>query len=477
MALLLWPLVCLVLFRSMKLERAVIWSLIGGYLLLPPVASFDLPLVPPLDKSSIPSVSVFLICLVFLGRNMSVWPHSKLARLLLAGFVIGSVPTVLANSDAVVFEVFANSDPISFPAWSLPGLGLRDVASAFGGQVIAILPFLLARHLLATEDNIRELLLAIVIAALVYSVPALIEIRLSPQINTWVYGFFQHEFVQTMRSGGFRPIVFLEHPLWLAIFVVAALLSATALMKASVDERRVRFVLAMIYLAGLLYLCKSLASFAYGVCLVPVVLFAGMRLQIKIAVAFALAAVIYPLLRGVGWVPVEDILEWANSVNPARAASLAYRFETETLLLERASERPWVGWGGWGRNLIHDSETGELLTIPDGRWIIVFGTYGWLGYVCEFGLLSLPIFLLGRAALNASGHHISPYAAAAVLILGINMVDMLLNAALTPITWMLAGAGLGYAERLKLQQKADAAVTLRPAIGTVAKDRVPTTIM
>ncbi|WP_386260295.1 hypothetical protein [Sulfitobacter aestuariivivens] len=28
--LLLWPLVCLILFRTQKLERALIWSILGG---------------------------------------------------------------------------------------------------------------------------------------------------------------------------------------------------------------------------------------------------------------------------------------------------------------------------------------------------------------------------------------------------------------------------------------------------------------
>ena len=33
--LLLWPMVCLMLFRKLKFERALIWSILGGYLLLP----------------------------------------------------------------------------------------------------------------------------------------------------------------------------------------------------------------------------------------------------------------------------------------------------------------------------------------------------------------------------------------------------------------------------------------------------------
>ena len=42
---------------------------------------------------------------------------------------------------------------------------------------------------------------------------------------------------------------------------------------------------------------------------------------------------------------------------------------------------------------------------------------------------------------------ISPYVSCISLILGATMIDMLLNDTLVPITWMCAGAILGYAER------------------------------
>jgi len=469
LALLSWPLCCLILFRRTSIERAIIWSILGGYLLLPPVANFNFPLIPPLDKTSIPNISAFLICLVVAHQKIELWPTSRVSRLLMIGFVFGAISTVLTNTEPTVFEVLPNSAPIIYKTWELPGLKLRDVISALGNQVIVILPFLLARQFLGSAKGMRDILLALVLAGMAYSLPALLEIRLSPQVNTWVYGFFQHEFLQTIRAGGFRPLVFLQHPLWLAFFVVSTVLAAAALAKGTEKTIQIRFLLAMLYLGGLLYLCKSMASLAYGLGLAPLVLFAGARLQVMVAVAFALIATIYPLLRGMDLIPVGAILDWATSVNPIRAESLAYRFENETQLLARASEKPWLGWGGWGRNLILDSDTGEILTIPDGRWIIVFGTYGWLGYVCEFGLLAMPVLMLGRAGFRKSASPLSRYAAAMALILGINMVDMLLNAALTPLTWLIAGAAMGHAESLNAHRRAEKPVVaceLDPLIGS-----------
>jgi len=158
--------------------------------------------------------------------------------------------------------------------------------------------------------------------------------------------------------------------------------------------------------------------------------------------------VTYPMLRNLHIVPTYAIVGAVEAVNPARAESLGFRLDNEEQLLVRAAEKPLFGWSGWGRSLVRDSETGRIMTIPDGRWIIVFGSFGWLGYIAEFGLLSLPLLLLGRHALRHRQAEWSPYIGPVALILGITLMDMLLNATLTPFTWLTAGAVLGYAERL-----------------------------
>lgn len=446
--LMIWPLACVALFRRLPLERAIVWCILGGYLLLPQRAAFDLPLVPAMDKVSIPSISAFLICVILMRRQVALWPQSTTGKVLTVLFVVGVVPTVLTNGDPMVFRVLQNSEPIMFATDTLPGLSLRDLFSVVAQQVIVLLPFLLARQYLSSDTGLRELLLALVVGGLIYSLPALVEIRLSPQINVWVYGFFQHSFEQMMRDGGFRPIVFLPHGLWLAFFLLTAVLSAAALARAAEGRDRVRFVLAAIWLAGVLYLSKSLASLVYGIAFTPVVLLASPRLQIRLAIGLAVIAVAYPMLRNSGLVPVGWIMDQAMSFDPDRAQSLGFRLDNEEQLLARAAEKPWFGWGGWGRNLVHDVETGEILTIPDGRWIIVFGTFGWVGYIAEMGLLALPLWLLGRRTAALPDRDISPFVAPIATILAANMIDMLLNGTLVPLTWICAGAVLGHAERL-----------------------------
>lgn len=443
----IWPAVCLVLFRTQRIERALIWSILGGYLFLPPLTSFDLPLIPPMDKVSIPNLSVLLIVLFALREKVSLWPRARSAQILVVGLVLCAVPTVLTNTDPIIFEVLRDADPILFMVDQLPGQSIRDIGSVLVAQVLTLVPFLLARQFLSSDDGLRELLLALMVGALVYSIPSLLEVRLSPQINIFVYGFFQHSFEQTMRAGGFRPIVFLEHGLWLALFVCTGLMAAAAMTRNAPVIDRWKIFLLTAYLAVLLVLCKSLASLAYGIVLTPIILFAPLRWQIRLAAFFAFVAVTYPMLRNFHLVPLDLILAKAELISVERAHSLSFRFENEEQLLDRAAEKPLFGWGGWGRSLIRHEETGQILTIPDGRWIIVFGTFGWLGYICEMGLLALPLVLMLFVLRKHGQTGVSPYAPPLCLILGITMMDMLLNATLTPLTWMTAGAILGYAER------------------------------
>lgn len=445
----LWPFVCLFLFLRLPLERAMIWCVLAGYLVLPPVAEFDLPLVPDMDKYAIPNISAFLICVFVMGKSVPLWPQSTVARVLVGLFVLGVIPTVLTNGDPILFQVIEHSDPIVFLTDMLPGLGFRDLFSVVSNQVIVLLPFFLARQYLASEQGMRDLLLALVIGGIAYSIPSLIEIRLSPQTNVIIYGFFQHSFEQMMRQGGFRPIVFLPHGLWLAFFMFMTVISAAALSRTETGVKRRKMLATTLYLLVVLVLCKSLASLIYAVMLTPFILFAKPKLLIRMAVAAAFIAIMYPTLRNTGLVPLDLILAQAEAFSADRAQSLGYRFDNEEQLLSRAQERTWFGWGGWGRNLIRHSETGIILSIPDGRWIIVFGTFGWLGYVAEMGLLAWPIFMLGLQMRKMRNEDLSPYVAPIAILLAATMMDMLLNATLIPMTWMCAGAVLGYCERLQ----------------------------
>lgn len=439
-----WPLITLVMFRRWPIERALIWSLLGAYMFLPPPpAAFDFPLVPPLTKESLPSLATFAICLIHAKARAPLLPKSLPARVLVALFILSPIATVLTNGE-----------PVFYGRIGLPGLGLKDMVALCLLQAILLLPFLLARQHLATPEGLRELVMALMLGGLIYSLPMLLEVRLSPQLNFWIYGYYQHSFEQTMRAGGFRPIVFMYHGLWVAFFTVMAMTCAIALAREADVRRRILYLLAALYLGGVLVLCKSLGSLIYGVYLAPLALFLPTRMQIRIAGLMAVVAVAYPVLKGAGLIPVDWILEQAAKVDPERAYSLRFRLDNEDILMERALEKPLFGWGSWGRNHILNPVTGVIETVTDGRWIILIGIFGWVGYLAEFGLVALPILMLwvyGRRLGDAAHVHlIGPVA----LLLAINLIDMLPNATLTPLTWLFAGAVLGLTEVTHIQRPA-----------------------
>lgn len=453
LALLTWPLVVFVMFRTLTLERALIWSILGGYMLLPQLSEINLPGIPGFNKETIPNLAAFAGCLFVLGRFPSLLPDSWLGRVLLAVFVISPSVTVLSNLEPVQFgiqtfgtlEVF---DPSNLERGSLPGLRAYDAASSLVNQLFVMLPFFLARNILNTAEALREVLVALVIAGLIYALPMLFEVRFSPQLHTWVYGFFQHDFIQAIRAGGFRPFVFMPHGIWVAFFAFMCTMAAAALLRLSPPQRRGRMLLLVMLMAGLLVICKTLGPLLMAVVFVPVLLVLRPRAHLAISALIALAVLIYPLLRGSGLVPVERILQWAAAIDPERAASLAYRFSNEDLILEHVAHKMLFGWGGWGRFRPHDPLTGTSEVVVDGAWIITIGHSGWLGYLALFGLLTLPLLALWWQARKPYAPAVSLPASAVALILAANLLDLVPNDTLIPFTWLMAGALLGHAEAL-----------------------------
>ena len=119
-----------------------------------------------------------------------------------------------------------------------------------------------------------------------------------------------------------------------------------------------------------------------------------------------------------------------------------------------------------------DPVSGAILTVTDGRWIIAIGVYGWIGFLAEFGLLVTPFFLLWRGSRELGADRLSPYIAPMSLILAVNVADLIPNATLTPLTWLLAGALTGYAERMKVAPTLSQVTPGTPGTPSTAKREV-----
>jgi hypothetical protein len=233
---------------------------------------------------------------------------------------------------------------------------------------------------------------------------------------------------------------------------MTTLLAAVTIARADPSRRAVGWWVCVIYLLVVLVLSKSVASLLYGFAFAPVIAFLSVRVQLHVAMVLAVLALAYPALKVADLVPEERMLAAAERIDPERANSLQFRLDNENVLLERAMERPLFGWGSWGRNQVYNS-AGEIVTTTDGRWIITIGVYGWLGFLAEFGLLALPILLIWRRTSGVIKGSIPPILGGVALILAINLLDMLPNATITPLTWLFAGALLGYGEQAQLARR------------------------
>lgn len=454
LAILVWPLVIFWLFAQRQPAIAVATAILGGYLLLPSNIAYDFPAIPVLNKNSITALCAALAAACFLGQSRiramptgmilnGIIPRNRVVRLLMIMMLAGIVGTV-----------FTNADRLHYGATNLGALRPYDAGSMLGSAIFTMLPFILARKYIAHPDAQRLLLVSLAVAGLLYSIPALYEARMSPQLSRIFYGYFPHQWLQHVRGGGFRPVVFLHHGLWLAIFFCSSFLAAMALWRSSAGNPKTRWLMATLWLLMTLVLAKGMGALAIGLLLGMVIFFLPVRLQMLFAAIFAGVVLVYPMLRGAGVIPVQEIVDISASINAERAGSLSFRLENEDILLAKANERPLFGWGQWGRNRVYDA-TGLDISTTDGYWVMSIGTSGWIGYLAEFGLLTLPLILL---ALRWRHLALTPATAGIAMALTANLLDLIPNATLTPVTWLLAGALAGRLELGRMPEPDDANV-------------------
>lgn len=343
-----------------------------------------------------------------------------------------------------------NSDPIRIGITYLPGVGAYDALSASVAQFIYIIPFFLARQFMRRPEDNGAILRSLVVAGVMYSLPMLFEIRMSSQLNLWIYGYYPSDFIQEMRDGGFRPMVFLGHGLLVAFFAMTSTVAAAALWRTR--TRAISGVapsLAITYLAAVLLLCKTASATLYAALLVPLVRWASPPRQALAASILVCIALTYPLLRTANLIPTKSILEVANTISPDRAQSLNTRFDNEEQLLNRALQRPLFGWGRFGRNRVYGGWNGGDSSITDGHWIITLGQFGFVGFLAEFGLLGFTVFRAAVVFRLIRDWREAEYLGTLALIVAINMIDLLPNSSIRPWTWLLAGALLGRAEAIR----------------------------
>ncbi|MGF1469595.1 MAG: hypothetical protein ACFCGT_26025 [Sandaracinaceae bacterium] len=379
LALILWGPVTLVIFHRFRGPTALIISVLAGTMFLPEVFGIDLPALPPFDKESI------TLLWAFVGCTWKCWDRVRQGRPLLgidAFFLvvlIGNVGTSLTNEDAL--QVGPSFRP-ALTLYDAFAFGVKDILTIY-------LAFFLGRAVLRDSRDLEDLSRLLVFAGLVYSALCLVEIRMSPQLNLWTYGYYQMDFLMTWRFGGYRPMIYMATGMAVSMFMLVTAIMATARWRIGLDRKPYR----ALWLTAIVGICKSTGTWLYAIIFLPMIALTKKKPRGYIPAALGLLVLSYPALRAADYVPTDKLVEYAEMFNEERGLSLWCRFDQEGQLLERARERFWFGWGGYERNLIYDEYSGDNISVTDGDWVINIGVRGIVGFLGLYSLMTFPLML------------------------------------------------------------------------------------
>lgn len=436
--LIIWPIVAYKIFKRYRLDRATILLFLVPYLFLPvphpELTPIKLPLLPKIDKQAVP---IFVALALFLSNKIKLeyLPRYRLAK-----------PLCLLALLYPIATFFGNQDPLVYGSTVIPGMRVTEAASTFLACFLLLyVPFVVGFTLLRSKESHIELVRMIFVLGACYSLFALYEIRMSPQLHKIFYGYFPHDWRQMLRDGGFRPVVFLGHGLLVAFFCCLTTICAFVLWREKDPLVKGKGFWLFLLCAAALVLCKTYSAIIYFMFFIAATIFLGPKMRVRLAAAIAIIVLSYPILRSN--IPLVAITEFFSDINPERAWSLQYRFNNEDMLLDKAMEKKWFGWGIWGRNRVYHPETGRDLSITDGIWIIYFGSFGWAGYIGVIGLLVYPIIAIWRIQKHKSSE-LTVHTYTLVFILALYLIDQIPNASMNHLTFLIAGALLGRAKSI-----------------------------
>ena len=421
LALLIWVPIVYLIFESMPVNKAVVFSFVFAWLFLPtlPIQIGGLP-----DWTKM-SATTFGVSLIAYSKHFH--------RLSSFRFRWYDLPVVIYCLCPIASSLANNQ-------------GVYEGASACLTELINWgLPYLIGRIFLADERGNHLLCYAIALGGLVYVPLCLFEMRMSPILKLWVYGYNERAALDfSLRYGGYRPIVFLSFGLETGWWMCCASLACYNLWRSGAVKRINGYPLGFVTVGIILVTiaCKSTGALVQIFC--GSMIFGLARYLKKSAIVWSLLVIppVYCICRPLGIWTGATLLDLSTSLfGPARAQSLGYRFEQEELLMNNALRNPILGLSRSGGFNIGPNGR-EIVT--DGFWVIVFGTTGCVGLAALILMLMLPtvLFLRRFPVREWLEPEVAPTLTLA-MILPLCMIDNLSNAMLNPIYAVAMGAVSG----------------------------------
>ena len=414
-------------------HRAILCTLLFGFLFLPEATEIEFGGLLKWNKYSATSLTILLGVMMrdrqALSRLRPSW--ADLALLL---FILSHFPTSITN-----------------------GLGAYDgLVQAVNRAILFGGAYLVGRMHFAGAAQVKDLFWAILIGGMIYLPLCLFEIRFSPMLHSWVYGYQQHLFAQTVRGSTYRPMVFMNHGLMVAMWMFCSTL--LLLCRKQLGFARMPFGLP----AGLItfaFLVVFLAMRSTGAAILLFTAFVIWQMCSRGRKAWPLLALaLVPLFwtsgRVGGVLNSHTFTEAAATVLPEqRARSFAFRLEAEDLLIRHTESHQQFGWGLWGRNQVIESGDGRARRVTiDGLWLSVYSVNGLLG-LAGLLLVQLAPILLGLRAAPPRLWATRPEAARIgflALLLAAYSVDNLMNAMVSPHTMLISGCLISVYQRQRV---------------------------
>lgn len=450
--LLLWAAASPLLFVFFSVRRAVMVSFVFGWLFLPkasvPIAGF-----PDISANMVIAMGVIFGTLVF-DFTVLLRFRPRFVDLFAIALLIVPIFTSLSND-----------------------LGIYDgVSRSFGQFVKWGVPYFFGRVLIRSLDDLRDFVLILLVGALVYLPFCAWEMRMSPHLNKYLYGFEPFRFYTTRRFGGWRPVVFLSHGIEMGMWLMSAAIVAIAAWRSRQIKAIGGVPMSWIAIVLLAFLLLSRALGGWALFVVAMGCFATIRI-VKfrpILLLFVLLPAIYVGMRVLDVWNGAGLVDAVTVISEKRAGSLQTRLIHDQRLKDRALERPILGWGGWGRQRLR-SAGGANLSITDAMWVIMIGQHGLIGLVSWVGMFVVPCVMVVRSV-NIRHLISKPMlpVLALVLIVPMLMTDLMLNAFIGPILIMIPGALVSLASALaKMAQASDVASKRARAAAARAVPAVP----
>jgi tetratricopeptide (TPR) repeat protein len=419
-----WIPFVVVLFAIIPARKATAAAIIGAWLLVPPYR-LEISALPDFSRSTAAAIGIVLGTILFGGEFI--------LRLRPRWF---DLPMLLWCCTGIGSSLQG-------------GLGIYDGLSDALSQVLWWgLPYLAGRIYFSNLDGLRIFTIAMIIGGLIYVLPCLWEMRMSPQLLKQIYGGEHFRIGITARIGGYRPQVFFATGLECGFWMSASALVAWWLYRCGTIKKIGQFRFGPVLLSvlvGTAILCRSTGAALLLACGI-FILWASTRLRTRMLLwALVFFFPLYVALRVPQiWSGEQAVNLFQAILSQDRADSLGFRFKCENLLIRKAIQQPVWGWGGWGRSAVYwdesDPHLGHGAVPTDGLWVITLGTKGFLGLSLLYLALELPVMLfLVRFPVRVwSLPQVAPAAVAATLIC-LYMIDCTVNGFINIIYIAMAG--------------------------------------